>query len=232
MGDAHITDMSLFAGRSTNLVRGLVGRRGRYFGSIVSAASVADIGAWRDTAIRCRRRSGRKPCPGHIQVCRHGHSVPIEWRCSSCDERGLISNWRESVWDLSHSVGMQDSASRWVEVPLGEEELRELREISFLDRVNRRVIDRATISPKGLSLRGSEGNFADLLGYIGAEADRESDPRRREILGHVCDRIADMLLACLDEEYDLYDEGQGELAHLTPDSRSFLKEVQNRMGEE
>ena len=182
MGDVHITDITHFEGLPPKLAKGPAGRIARYFGSIVSAASVVDRGVWRDVGIRCRRRPGRKPCPGHIQVYRLGHSAPIEWHCSSCDDQGEISNWKESTWDLSHGVGRQDSDGKSVEILVSEEELRELCKILVLDSVNQRVIDGATSAQGGFILRGSEDNFEDLLGYITAEANHERNPHRSQML--------------------------------------------------
>ncbi len=232
MGDTYVTDITHFEGLPPKLAKGPAGRIARYFGSIVSAASVGDVGEWMDTDIRCRRRPGKKPCPGHIQVYRQGHSAPIEWHCSSCDDQGIISNWKESTWDLSQDLGMQDSARKSGEVVVSEEELREVRQILVLDSVNRRVIDGAAVAPGGFVLRGSEDNFEDLLGYIAAEADRECNPRRRDILVQVFEKIEDLLLGYLDEESDLSGEGQGRLPPLTLDSQSFLKEIPKRLTED
>lgn len=231
MGDTFITDITHFEGLLPKLAKGPAGRIARYFGSIVSAASVVDRGVWGDTAIRCRRRPGRKPCPGHIRVYRLGHSAPIEWHCSSCDDQGEISNWKESTWDLSQGLGRQDSAEKSGAVLVSEQELREVRKILVLDSVNQRVIDGATNAPGGFLLHGSEDNFEDLLGYITAEADSETNPGRRQMLEKVCERIEDFLLERLDEELVLQGNGQDSLLPLSTETKSFLKEIQKRFGQ-
>lgn len=231
MGDTYITDITHFEGLPPKLAKGPAGRIARYFGSIVSAASVVDIGMWRDATIRCRRRPGRKPCPGHILVYRQGHSAPIEWHCSSCDDQGVISNWKESTWDLSQHAGRQETAAKSGEVLVSEEELGELRNILVLDSVNKRVIDGATVAPGGFVLRGSEDNFEDLLGYIATEANREHDPRRRQVLDQVCERIEDLLLERLDEEPDLQGDGQDTILPSTPEAQRFPEEIQKLFGQ-
>lgn len=232
MGETYITDITHFDGLPPRLARGPAGRLVRYLGSIVSAASVIDIGVWRDANIRCRRRPGRKPCPGHIQVYRHGHFASIDWHCSSCDDQGIISNWNGSTWDLSQSEGMLVEGAKPAELVVSEEELRELRQIFVLDKVNRSVIDGATVTPGGFVLHGSEDNFEDLLQYIGEEADRGPDLRRRKILGQVYEKIEDLLVETLDAESDLDGEEQSWLPPLTTEAENFLREVQKRLGED
>ena len=51
--------------------------------------------------VKCRKRPKRKPCSGEI----FGFIIPgtddIMWMCPKCHYRGLISNWRGTMWDLS-----------------------------------------------------------------------------------------------------------------------------------
>lgn len=232
MGDTYVTDITHFEGLPPNLAKGPAGRIARYFGSIVSAASVIDRGVWRDSAIRCRRRPGRKPCPGHIRIYRTGHSTPIEWHCSSCDDQGVISNWKESSWDLSLSLSRQDSTGKSGEVVVSEEQLHELRKILILDNVNQRVIDAAKVTSGGFVLCGSEDNFEDLLGYITGEADSERNRHRRQILERVCERIEDFLLERLDEDIDLQRDEQDNFLALNPEVQDFLEEIQKRFGQD
>jgi hypothetical protein len=231
MGDTYITDITHFEGLPPKLAKGPAGRMARYFGSIVSVASVVDRGVWRDSAIRCRRRPRRKPCPGYIRIYRTGHSTPIEWHCSSCDDQGVISNWKESSWDLSQNLERQDSTRRSGEVLVSEEQLRELRKILILDRVNQRVIDAAKVTSGGFILCGSEDNFEDLLDYITGEADSERTPHRRHILEQVCERIEDFLLERLDEDIDLQRDEQDNFLALNPEAQAFFEGIQKRFDE-
>lgn len=230
MGNTYITDIAHFEGLPPKLAKGPAGRMARYMGSIVSAASVLDIGVWRDATMRCRRRPGRKPCPGHIRVYRQGHSASIEWHCSSCDDQGVISNWKESTWDLSQGIGMQDGAGKFGQLLVSEEELRELRKIVVLDSVNQRVIDGAAATPGGIVLRGTEDNFEDLLGYIAGEANREPNPGRRQMLDRVCEGTEDLLLELLDEQLDVQGNEQDSLLPLTREAQGFLEQIQKRFG--
>jgi len=70
MGDNWVTDMTHFLDvlNPDDEMPGSVRRFGEYLGRIVEAATAAPPLVLLDTAIRCRRRPGRKPCPGHISV--------------------------------------------------------------------------------------------------------------------------------------------------------------------
>jgi len=159
-----------------------------------------------------------------------GYAAPIEWHCSSCDDQGVISNWKESSWDLSQDLRGQESTGKSGEVLVSEEQLCELRRMWILDTVNRRVIDGAKTVSGGFLLCGSEDNFEDLLGYITGEADRERNPRRHQILEQVCERIEDFLLERFDEESHLQD-GQDSLLPLTPETQNLFEEIQKHFDE-
>ena len=51
--------------------------------------------------VPCRRRPNRKPCRGFIG----GDSDPdidaIVWWCPVCADHGFISNWQDTLWDMS-----------------------------------------------------------------------------------------------------------------------------------
>lgn len=49
--------------------------------------------------IRCRRRPGRKPCPGFIDAYFTADDE-IAWQCQSCRDTGFITHWRGTFWDL------------------------------------------------------------------------------------------------------------------------------------
>lgn len=49
--------------------------------------------------IRCRRRPGRKPCPGILDAI-FGADEEILWECPQCHDHGVITDWQNSFWDL------------------------------------------------------------------------------------------------------------------------------------
>jgi hypothetical protein len=71
-----------------------------HLSSIVRAATAGDAGmAWM-SSLPCRRRPGNRPCPGRTILLRPEPPAPIHWKCSSCDDEGVISNWSDSPYDL------------------------------------------------------------------------------------------------------------------------------------
>ncbi|MHB1891716.1 MAG: hypothetical protein ACYCUF_12645, partial [Acidimicrobiales bacterium] len=62
-------------------------------GNVVRAATAAEAGTAWVSALPCRRRLGRRPCPGRIIVFRPDLPARIEWRCTCCGDEGVISGW-------------------------------------------------------------------------------------------------------------------------------------------
>lgn len=73
-----------------------------YLGGIIAGASHSPSADWKASRVKCRRRPGRRPCPGPINV-RTGCEEPPEilWECPSCGEHGVIRNWQGCEWDNS-----------------------------------------------------------------------------------------------------------------------------------
>ena len=103
----YVTDMTHFAG-----VEELVGakfngarRFAAYLGAVVAVATANPPGAIIQSALACRRRPGRQPCPGRLVVRRSEAPRQISWACPACDpacdEEGVISNFEQSTWDPS-----------------------------------------------------------------------------------------------------------------------------------
>jgi hypothetical protein len=51
---------------------------------IVRAATAGEGGQPWVSALPCRRRPGRRPCPGHFALLRADVPPSIEWRCTAC----------------------------------------------------------------------------------------------------------------------------------------------------
>ena len=145
MGDTWIVDMTHYEGMPPGMSQSPVGRIAAYFGSIVVAASALPFGDWIDAAVWCRRRPGRRPCPGHIRLRRKDASGPIEWECSFCDDRGLISNWKGSIWDSGERT---EPIVETYELVLSREEIVELRKMVSLD------LDSQELISKGVEIGG------------------------------------------------------------------------------
>ena len=100
MADTWITDLTDFL-ENGRLPQGLPGpalRLVEYLGRIVAA--VTGVEPDDPLGVRCRRRPGRRPCPGEIEGYISPESSVIYWECLVCGERGVISNWENTMWDL------------------------------------------------------------------------------------------------------------------------------------
>lgn len=72
-----------------------------FLSGIVAIASLEGPEARVRSPVRCRCRPGRRACPGVILIARHARHSEVEWRCSECEFRGVITHWEGSTWDHS-----------------------------------------------------------------------------------------------------------------------------------
>jgi hypothetical protein len=98
------TDITDFEGTDGDLPTGRAGRTARFLGEIVAAASILPLGEFQLSGIRCRRRPNHRRCSGALRIGREACSDEIHWSCSVCDDRGMITNWQRTRWDLSAEV--------------------------------------------------------------------------------------------------------------------------------
>ena len=71
---------------------------------VVDATTTVSDGSASPTA-KCRRRPGRKACPGPIDPAIGPDPDVIYWACRACGDHGTIRNWRGSLWDCSNRGG-------------------------------------------------------------------------------------------------------------------------------
>ena len=101
MADTWITDLTDFLedGRLPAALPGPARRLAEYLGSIV--ASVTGTEPDDPLGVRCRRRPERRPCRGEVEGYVDPESNAIHWVCLECGDNGLISNWEDTIWDLT-----------------------------------------------------------------------------------------------------------------------------------
>lgn len=104
MGDMWIADIGDLAPADGALPSGRGRRKVQFLGAIVSAASLLAQGEYQVSGVRCRRRPKRRRCDGSIRLGREEDSDEIHWACTACSDRGVITNWQGSRWDLSPEV--------------------------------------------------------------------------------------------------------------------------------
>ena len=103
MGDTWISDIRHFLdadGRIPDDLPGPAFRIANYFGSIVKAVTSREEIQTNNTGIKCRRRPGRKSCPGEVlALIDEKNNLVINWQCPMCNDNGIISGWQGTFWD-------------------------------------------------------------------------------------------------------------------------------------
>lgn len=159
---------------------------------VVRAGTASDAGVRFVSALRCWRRPGRAPCPGHIEVFRTDVPASIDWRCTSCGDDGVISGWTDSPFDL-RATKSSSSPGEVRRVIVSEEVAPALRELLFLGSEVECMVFGAAFVSEGVALVGTEDDFDELLGSVAAEANHEGDRRRRRRLGDAYETLVDVL---------------------------------------
>ncbi|MCK4796761.1 MAG: hypothetical protein KAT05_05225 [Spirochaetes bacterium] len=74
----------------------------QYFGDIIFTTFNRPSFNNNLTGIQCRKRPNRKCCEGIIHSKLNPEGTEIEWWCPVCMDKGRISDWRGTRWDLSN----------------------------------------------------------------------------------------------------------------------------------
>lgn len=104
MSDTWITDITHFLDEDGHIVSvpAEAKRMGDYFAAIVMMASFSEPDYPPEYKVSCRRRPNRKPCKEEIVGWIEPDGDDIFWICSKCQDRGRISNWRGTIYDMSN----------------------------------------------------------------------------------------------------------------------------------
>jgi len=148
---------------------------------LVRAATAGDTGQGWVSALPCRRRPGRRPCPGRLAVFRSDVPPSIEWWCTDCGDEGVISGWERSPFDL-RPRRLELVSTATVRAVIPPEVAATLRGLLLVDTAGERLVFRARSMNEGIVLFGSEGDLEELLGFVAAEANHEEDRRRKRRL--------------------------------------------------
>jgi hypothetical protein len=76
----------------------------KYFTDIVFMASYPDMEYPPEYNVRWHCRPEKIPCFGKIVGYINSETDDIVWMCPKCIDRGLIRNWRGTMWDLSSAA--------------------------------------------------------------------------------------------------------------------------------
>lgn len=196
MADVWITDMRCFTTDPAKVdqVPAPARRIAEYMGSIVRAGTLARSGIIIHTALPCRRRPGRKPCTGHIELQRRDVPPEIEWRCSECGDMGLIGGWRGGHWDMSDMRHAEREDPGKVIVFLSRDEYKAmLKGGTSFDRDCEKTIFRAQADADGVMLNAGFKQMDYFADCLAAEANHETNRARRNLLDSACDKLSDAL---------------------------------------
>jgi hypothetical protein len=165
-----------------------------HLGFVIRVATAGEAGAPWVSALTCRRRPANRPCAGHIAVFRAALPAPIEWRCTACGDEGVISGWEDSLYDLRQPRSSSDEEARH-ETRLTDELAATLRALMFLDIEFERLVFQMHGSSEGVVLTASADELDELLGFIAANANHETNRRRQKRLDAAFDVLTDALQA-------------------------------------
>ena len=163
-------------------------RLAEHLSNIVRAATAGDAGTAWESALPCRRRPANRRCPGRMIVLRTEPPAPIRWQCSVCDDEGVISNWAGSPFDLRRRrLALADPVN---EIVISEDVAAALRELRLLDADRERLVFRIRAHNDRAVLPATDGDLDELIGFVAAEANHESNPRRQQRLDTAFDALS------------------------------------------
>lgn len=181
-----VSDLSHFLGLPPD-TPGPARKLARHLSDVVRAATAGDAGATWETALSCRRRPARRPCPGRMIVFRTDESAPIRWQCSVCDDQGEIGNWADSAFDLRRR---QLCLAEFVtQIAIAYEIAAALRELQLLDRDRERLVFAIRAGNDHAILAASDDDLDELIGSVAAEANHEPSRSRRQRLEAAYDAL-------------------------------------------
>jgi hypothetical protein len=165
-------------------IPGPVRRLAGQLSSIVRAATAGDAGMYWMSSRPCRRRPGNRSCPGRTILLWPQPAAPIHWKCSTCDDEGLISNWGDSPYDLGRRT--LTLAGPLNQIIITDEVASALRELRLLDADSERVV-----FAERILLTATDDELEELIGLVAAEANHETNRRRQKRLDAAFDALSD-----------------------------------------
>ena len=164
-------------------------RLAEQLGDIVRAGTAGDVGEAWASALPCRRRPGKRACPGRMVVARPEPPGPIRWQCSACRDGGVISNWQDTPFDLRRRTPrLADPVRRFA---LSDEVAAALRDLLFLDAEVERAVYGMRAEGRRLVLAVSDEDLEELIGSVAAEANAAPNRRRQRRLDAALDVLTD-----------------------------------------
>ncbi|MHB9035016.1 MAG: plasmid pRiA4b ORF-3 family protein [Armatimonadota bacterium] len=157
-----------------------------FFGGIVKASSSHPSNTQFCSALRCRTVLENKPCGGYLMISHRPDGV-IHWQCPKCEEKGFISNWQKTIYDLSGAVEFDPSQRLSVLIKPDEYDL--LREIITTSQEEDAIISGAGSTPEGMLLTGRIEDFDQLMGSIAFDANHSDGVRYQRTMDKLYGKI-------------------------------------------
>lgn len=137
------------------------------------------------TGVRCRRRPKRKPCKGEVYAFLDDEQGIIEWHCFICGDRGHITDWENTQWDMRFSDIII------VRLNLEERDLIQNETLASPDLTGR--LESADEVLNSITAYYTPEELEALLGYIAAEANHASDKDLEDALDVLYESLEDLL---------------------------------------
>lgn len=201
MPRTYVTDIQHLLDDSGQPALGPAGDMARYLARIVEAGSVIPVGKGRLEPLRCTNPSHRRRCGGQLGVVIPSTGT-IEWECVGCRERGVITNWAGTAFDLSQVATPKPGDERVdLVAPLAELDAV-LRRCELARPLRRLLVDASGIGDEYLFVLADYGQLIELRDATSraAEAVRGIDGRMLDrFIGRV-DGLATTLSAFLEAD--------------------------------
>lgn len=156
---------------------------------IVRSATAREPGAGWVSGMPCLRRPGNRRCPGRILVRRTPPPAPITWACTTCGDAGSVSGWQDTPYDLSHVPTMSPGGAA-KDIGITDDAAASLRKTMLLDADCEQVVYGARADRGQIVLTATDEQLEELLGYLAAEANHETNRRRRQRLDAAFDELS------------------------------------------
>ncbi len=107
--------------------------------------------------------------------------APIDWKCSSCGDEGTISGWEDSPFDLRRQRST-NTGRTGAGVVISDDVAATLRDLMLLDTEGERLVFSARATDGGALLAADDDDLDELVGFVAAEANHETNRRRQKRL--------------------------------------------------
>ncbi len=160
-----VTDMTHFLDAEGSVPKQLTSRHlVQYLGAIVVSVTTAPVQSWCAIDIKCRRRNGRKSCPGTILAAFEAGTNNITWHCSNCAAGGLIHHWQRTPWDKGYRPELPTiHRVTYRHGLVNDEDLEDLTGLETVELKGEAISREIVVAIHDNELLGAAGEYGDPL---------------------------------------------------------------------